>query len=81
MCNNKYSRAHVQFFSITLRILALHDAFIQKSLNQLLARIWDEPPTNLGLKTIPTLEFRGFDQRLHENETVMFKLHHARFVS
>ena len=27
--NNKYSRADVQFFSITLRILTLRDAFIQ----------------------------------------------------
>ena len=29
LCNNKYSRADVQFFSITVRILALRDAFIQ----------------------------------------------------
>ena len=29
LCNNKYSRADVQFFSITIRILALRDAFIQ----------------------------------------------------
>ena len=30
MYNNKYSRADVQFFSITKRILALSDVFIQK---------------------------------------------------
>ena len=30
LCNNKYSHADVQFFSITVRILALRDAFIQK---------------------------------------------------
>ena len=30
LCNNKYSRADVQFFSITVRILALRDAFFQK---------------------------------------------------
>ena len=29
LCNNKYSRADVQFFSITIRILAIRDAFIQ----------------------------------------------------
>ena len=29
LCNNKYSRADLQYFSITLRILALCDAFIQ----------------------------------------------------
>jgi len=29
LCNNKYSRADVQFFSITVRIVALRDAFIQ----------------------------------------------------
>ena len=28
LCNNKYSRADVQSFSITIRILALRDAFI-----------------------------------------------------
>ena len=30
LCNNKYSRADIQFFGITIRILALRDAFIQK---------------------------------------------------
>ena len=30
LCNNKNSRADVQFFIITIRILALRDAFIQK---------------------------------------------------
>ena len=29
LCNTKYSRADVQFFCITIRILALRDAFIQ----------------------------------------------------
>ena len=33
LCNNKYSRADVQFFSITVRILALRDAFIKKKKN------------------------------------------------
>ena len=33
LCNNKYSRADVQFFSITILILALRDASIQISVN------------------------------------------------
>jgi len=36
LCNNKYSRADVQFISITIRILALRDAFIQiRNINKL----------------------------------------------
>ena len=30
LCNNKHSRADVQFFSITVRVLAPRDPFIQK---------------------------------------------------